>query len=69
MKEAFRWDKEQSHVIPFVPGIRMMVSYREAQETAEFGEVLRYSSDSELEKEQDKPEQTTMESDTTGSTP
>jgi hypothetical protein len=47
----------------------MMVSYREAQETAEFGEVLRYSSDSELEKEQDKPEQTTMESDTTGSTP
>ncbi len=30
----------QPHVIPFIPGLRDM-SYREAIETAEFGEVLR----------------------------
>jgi hypothetical protein len=37
-------DKEV-HVIPFKKGIRMM-SYREASEMSEYGEVLRYSTDS-----------------------
>ncbi len=47
----------EPHGIPFIPGIRMM-SEREAQETAEFGEVLRWSSDSEAEPKQGKPKQT-----------
>ncbi len=40
-------DKEV-HVVPYLKGIKMM-SYRESQETAQYGEVLRWSSDSEGE--------------------
>ena len=36
---------KQVHVVPFKKGIRIM-SYREASEMAEHGEVLRYSTDS-----------------------
>jgi hypothetical protein len=47
-------DKEV-HVIPYIKGIRMC-SYREALETAEHGEPLRWSSESEgeVEEAQDK---------------
>jgi hypothetical protein len=46
-----------------------MMSEREATECAEHGEVLRWSTDSEPEQTYDKPNQTTPQSDTTGSTP
>jgi hypothetical protein len=56
--------EQEPHVIPFIPGIRMM-SYREAQEMSRHGEVLRWSSD----EDEDNTEKTTLASDTTGSTP
>ncbi len=59
---------EEPHVIPYIKGIKIM-SEREATECAEHGEVLRWSTDSEQEQTKDKPDQTTPESDTTGSTP
>jgi hypothetical protein len=52
------------HVIPFIPGIRMM-SDREATEMSRHGEVLRWSSD----EDGDNTDKTTLGSDTTGSTP
>ncbi len=60
--------EKEPHVIPYIKGIKMM-SEREATECAENGEVLRWSTDSEPEQTIDKPNQTTPESDTTGSTP
>ena len=69
MQETLSEDKmKEPHVIPFIKGIKMM-SEREATECAEHGEVLRWSTDSEQEQTNDKPDQTTPQSDTTGSTP
>jgi hypothetical protein len=56
--------EQEPHVIPFIPGIRMM-SYREVQEMSRHGEVLRWSSD----EDGDNTQKTTLASDTTGSTP
>ncbi len=51
-KSETRSDKSETkvHVVPYIKGIRMM-SDREATETAQHGEVLRWSSDSEGEDE------------------
>jgi hypothetical protein len=49
---------QEPHVIPFIPGIRMM-SYREAQEMSSHGEVLRWSSD----EDGDNTQKTTLASD------
>jgi hypothetical protein len=46
-----------------------MMSEREADECARHGEVLRWSSDSDVEKITDKTDDMTAASDTTGSTP
>jgi hypothetical protein len=59
---------EDPQVIPYIKGIKLM-SEREATECAEHGEVLRWSTDSEPEQTNDIPDQTTPQSDTTGSTP
>jgi hypothetical protein len=56
--------EEEPHVIPFIPGIRMM-SDREATEMCRHGEVLRWSSD----EDGDNTDKTALGSDTTGSTP
>ncbi len=45
------------------------MSEREATECSQHGEALRWSTDSEGEQTNDKPDQTTPQSDTTGSTP
>ena len=55
---------EEAHVIPFIPGIRLM-SEREADEVARHGEVLRWSSD----EDGNNTPKTTLGSDTTDSTP
>jgi hypothetical protein len=46
-----------------------MMSEREADECARHGEVLRWSSDSDIEKTIDKTDDITIASDTSGCTP
>jgi hypothetical protein len=58
-------ETEPSIVNPYPQGIRIM-SEREADEMSRYGEVLTWSSDSEVEK---MTEDKTIGSDTTGSTP
>jgi hypothetical protein len=48
----------------------VMLSEREVNEMCKYGEVINYSStDDDKEVRQDTPQQTTLESDATGSTP